>query len=115
MSYTPHNFNNVKGEFTEVVDNDEIVLKDIYPKVLYFTAKWCGPCQRISPLFRQLAENNLKIKFFKIDVDKNDKYTTGFGISSMPTFIFLKSKIENKIFSGADEKKLIQYVDWLLD
>ena len=50
-----------KGEIFEVIDNDKIVLKDTpeqYPKVLYFTAKWCGPCQRITPIYKALAENN---------------------------------------------------------
>ncbi len=117
MSYTPHNFNpnasRVKGEVIEVSDNDKMVLKDIYPKVLYFTAKWCGPCQRISPVFKELAENNPGTKFFKIDVDKNDELSAGFGVQSMPTFIFFKSKTENKSFSGADGNKLAQHVNWL--
>ncbi len=104
-----------KGEVLEILDNNNnnTVLSDIYPKVLYFTAKWCGPCQRISPVFKELAENNPGINFFKIDVDKNDELSTGFNIQSMPTFIFFKSKTENKLFSGADNNKLVQHINWL--
>lgn len=108
MSYTPHNMS--KGEVIEVSNDDIIVVNNVYPKVLYFTAKWCGPCQRISPVFKDLAEKNSGIKFFKIDVDKNEELSAGF----MPTFIFFKSKTENKIFSGADENKLKQHVNWLI-
>lgn len=116
MSYTPHNYTqNVSraSRVIEVADNDKSVLKDIYPKVLYFTAKWCGPCQRISPIYANFAESNTGITFFKIDVDKNDELSAAFGIQGMPTFVFFKSKNEQRAFTGADSKKLENYVDWL--
>jgi thioredoxin 1 len=111
MHNTSHNTS--KGEVIEVFDDDRVVLKDIYPKVMYFTAKWCGPCQRISPVFKDLAEKNSGIKFFKIDVDKNNELSTGFEIKSMPTFIFFKSKTVNKLLNGANENELRKAIDWL--
>jgi thiol-disulfide isomerase/thioredoxin len=113
MSYTPHNFNQVvsKAKVIEITDNLPIILKDVYPKVLYFTAKWCGPCQRISPVYKNLAEANPGIKFFKIDVDENKELSEIFGISAMPTFFFFRSKTDYKTFSGADSNKLNQYVN----
>jgi len=117
MSYTPHNINQTvssTNKVIEVLNNDEVVLKDTYPKVLYFTAKWCGPCQRISPVFKTLAENNPGIKFFKIDVDFNDDLTTGFGVQSMPTFFFIKAKNDYKSFTGADEIKLKEHIKYLV-
>jgi len=102
-----------KGDVLEIIDNNKVVLKDTYPKVLYFTAKWCGPCQRISPVYKELAQKNPRIKFFKIDVDKNEELTSGFGVQSMPTFFFFRSKTDYKTFSGADVNKLIYHVEHL--
>lgn len=116
MSYTPHNFNQTVSKANDVIEvsnNDKTVLKDIYPKVIYFTAKWCGPCQRIAPVFKSLADSNPGIKFFKVDVDKNEELTTGFSVQSMPTFFFFKSKSDYKTFTGADENKLRMHVSYL--
>jgi len=106
MSYAPHNYSENMAQVIDVTGNNDIVIKDTNLKVLYFTAKWCGPCQRISPIFRELADNNQKINFYKIDVDKNEKLTELFGVKSMPTFFFIKSKTDYKTFIGADIEKL---------
>jgi len=120
MSHTTHNFNTVSrahkesSGVIEVSNNDEVILKDIYPKVVYFTAKWCGPCQRISPVFKSLADSNPGVKFFKVDVDKNEELASAFNVQSMPTFFFFKSKSDYKTFSGADEAKLKMHVKWIV-
>ena len=42
--------------------------------LFYFTASWCGPCQKIKPQIIKLKEglqtNN--IKFYMIDIDENN-------------------------------------------
>jgi thiol-disulfide isomerase/thioredoxin len=59
--------------------------------VLYFTASWCGPCKRISPVFDELAgrPEHAGVSFLKLDVDECQETGEQFDISSMPTFVAL--------------------------
>lgn len=75
-------------------------------KILYFTASWCGPCQRIKPTFYKLEKEYDDISFNAIDVDMNPDLSEKYEIESMPTFIFLNNEKEIDRFSGADANKL---------
>ncbi|GJQ66051.1 hypothetical protein Trydic_g4139 [Trypoxylus dichotomus] len=78
-----------------------------------FTASWCGPCQRIAPVFQQLAGKYLKAVFLKIDVDKCQETAAAQGVSAMPTFIFYKNRTKVDRLQGADpttlESKIVLY------
>ena len=71
--------------------------------VVDFTASWCGPCQRIAPVFAKLAEEMTDVVFVKVDVDENAEVAEECGIQSMPTFQFYKSGEKVHEFSGASE------------
>ncbi|KAG5878316.1 hypothetical protein JTB14_025366 [Gonioctena quinquepunctata] len=78
-----------------------------------FTATWCGPCQRIAPVFNQLASKYPRAVFLKIDVDQCQETAAAQGVSAMPTFIFYRNKIKVDRLQGADvgglESKIQQY------
>lgn len=59
--------------------------------VVYYTAAWCGPCQRIAPIYAKLADDNPAVAFLKVDVDEMADLAADSGISAMPTFHFMKS------------------------
>jgi thioredoxin 1 len=80
--------------------------KDNTPLVVDFTAIWCGPCQRIAPFFRELAKNNKKVCFIKVDVDELEELTEKVGVQAMPTFQLYKKGEEVTSVQGASEDKL---------
>ncbi|KAK9745210.1 Thioredoxin [Popillia japonica] len=81
--------------------------------VVDFTATWCGPCQRIAPVFQQLATKYVKAIFLKVDVDKCQETAAAQGVSAMPTFIFYRNRTKVDRLQGADptalESKIVQY------
>ncbi|KAL2131087.1 hypothetical protein VTI74DRAFT_5561 [Chaetomium olivicolor] len=60
--------------------------------ILDFTAQWCPPCKAIAPLFGKLAREfsvpNV-LGFGKVDVDEAPDVASKFGVTAMPTFVFL--------------------------
>ena len=76
--------------------------------LLFFTAKWCGPCKRIYPQLEDLYTklNKDLIKIYKLDVDNenNSEICKIFKIESMPSFCLMKDKQCINTLKGADIK-----------
>jgi thioredoxin 1 len=68
----------------EVEESTKPVIIDVY-------ASWCGPCQMMDPIIKELElELGSSYKFAKINVDESRELAIKFGVSSIPTFIFIK-------------------------
>merc|ERR1712146_215282 len=74
--------------------------------VVDFTATWCGPCQRIAPVFVKLADEIPDVSFVKVDVDENQDTSAACGINCMPTLQFYKNGTKVHEFSGGSEEKI---------
>ena len=79
------------------------------PYVLDFSATWCGPCKKIAPLIKELAEAyDGRINVGLCDVDECEELTSKFGIRNVPTVLFIKNgEVVNK-FVGAGKKSDIE-------
>ena len=74
--------------------------------VIDFTASWCGPCQRIAPVFEALSAEYPQASFAKVDVDENQETAQECKVSAMPTFKGYREKREVFSVRGADEATL---------
>jgi len=79
--------------------------------VVDFSASWCGPCQKIGPVFAKLAEDVPAALFVKVDVDEVGDASAHFGVAALPTFIVFEDGVEKTRFQGADEASLRQALD----
>ena len=89
----------------EIVNDNHINISNDkeYLNLLYFTATWCGPCQKIKPMIQKIAEGmENKIKVFMIDIDENEELAEKFKIRSVPTFILLRENKKLGECSGAN-------------
>jgi thioredoxin len=60
------------------------------PAVIDFYADWCMPCKMVAPLLNQLsAEYDGQVKFYKVNTEKDPEVAKVFGISSIPTLLFI--------------------------
>ncbi|MBR6902514.1 MAG: thioredoxin [Clostridia bacterium] len=71
--------------FNEIVSNVE------KPVLIDFYADWCGPCQMLSPIVSEIAEERDDIIVGKVNVDENPELTARFGIMSIPMLIVIKN------------------------
>ncbi len=63
------------------------------PAIIDFYADWCGPCRRLAPVLDELAaEYDGKIYFYKVNVDNEKEIAEAFGITSLPTIVFVPLK-----------------------
>lgn len=81
---------------------NEIILIDFY-------AEWCSPCKMQDPIIEELKEKfGEKIKFKKIDIDKNEQFANKFRVMAIPTIIIQKNcEVVNK-FVGVTSKKVLE-------
>lgn len=103
-----------KKEFIEKVYNyeknsDKWVYEGDKPAIVDFYATWCGPCKAIAPVLEELAKEYAgKIVIYKIDTDKERELSAAFGISSIPTLLFIPVSGDPQIAQGALPKESLK-------
>ena len=78
--------------------------------IVYFTAKWCGPCKRV-PLGKILDNTAAAAHWYLCDVDDNT-YTPGYcQVKSIPSFLAIVDGKPMPLFVQSDADKVIAWVN----
>ena len=87
----------------EIAQADKPVVLDVY-------ATWCGPCLQMMPIFEELEkEHGDKYKFAKLNVDESRELAIKFGVTSIPTFVFIKdNEVKGKETGYMSKENLYQ-------
>ncbi len=82
-----------------------VVLVDFY-------GSWCGPCQRLSPVLDELAnEVKGKAKIVKVDIDQSKALADAHGVKGVPTLILFKNGEEKgRLVGFRDQKTLEEFI-----
>lgn len=98
---------------TVTKDNFEQEVKQSkLPVIVDVFAEWCGPCQQMAPIFEELEkEHGDKYKFVKVNVDESRELAIEYGVSSIPTFVFVKDgQIKGKETGYMSKEDLVQKI-----
>jgi len=91
---------------SEVIESKNPVLVD-------FWAPWCGPCQAMGPVIRELAEEfQSRAVVAKVNVDDHQEIATRYGIQSIPTLmIFQNGKVVDQMVGTMPKSALAQKIE----
>lgn len=94
---------------SEVINSEKLVIVD-------FFAEWCGPCQMLAPILKNLEQKYTdSIEVYKVDVDESQAAAMRYGITAMPTLLFFKDNQEIERQVGyLDEEKLEKIIKELI-
>tara|TARA_A100001011_G_C13858756_1_gene654010 strand:+ start:135 stop:380 length:246 start_codon:yes stop_codon:yes gene_type:complete len=73
--------------------------------IKYFTATWCGPCQRFKPIMQEVANEGHSVQF--IDIDSERDIAQQYNVRSVPTVIIEQNGSEVNRLIGATSKQVI--------
>lgn len=95
ISITQQNFEQ------EITQSTQPIIIDVY-------ATWCGPCQQMSPIIDELEqEMGSNYKFVKLNVDDARDISIRYGVTSIPTFIFIKDNVVKGKETGYMSKEML--------
>ena len=59
--------------------------------ILWCSAAWCGPCQRMDKKLLEETTREARLPFYYSDIVVNDEIAERCGVKSFPTFVIIQS------------------------
>ncbi len=87
---------------------EDEVLKSDLPVLVDFWAPWCGPCQMLTPILEDVANDyEGKIRVVKVNIQENENLASQYGIMAIPNLkIFKDGQVVDEII-GLQPKEAI--------
>lgn len=95
----------MNDSFRDIINSEKPVLID-------FFATWCGPCQMLGPILKQVKDSlGDRVSIIKVDVDKNQELAAMQQVRSVPTMMLYQKGQQLWRQSGVlSKEELIQII-----
>jgi thioredoxin 1 len=71
----------MNNTFQDIINSEKPVLIDFY-------ATWCGPCQMLGPILKQVKDSlGERVSIIKVDVDRNQELAAMQQVRGVPTMM----------------------------
>ena len=95
---------------------EKAVLQSPLPVIVDFWAPWCGPCRMVAPSLEKIAKEYAgKLVVAKVNTDENQEWAIRYGVSGIPTMLFLSGgEVVHQQVGALPHEYLKQIVDKFL-
>ena len=92
--------------YQELLAQQKLVVIDVW-------ATWCGPCQRLSPIIAQVAEEySDKAIVGKYNAENNEELLERFSVRNIPTILFIKNgEVLHRLTGVVNAAKIKDIID----
>ena len=100
------------GEVISFTTRDEVIkYLETHPVVIMkFTATWCGPCKRSTPLINKLfAQMPNNVSMIIVDIDKARDIASAMKIKSIPTMHNFINGAPMDIVIGTKDENIVSF------
>ena len=106
------------GAFGKIItvtgDNfDKEVLQEKGIVIVDFSAKWCGYCKLLEPLYKEAARLRPTYKFTQVDVDNDEELTISQGVTGYPRLHIYKDGKLVRIGGYSMNMTTSDLIDWI--
>ena len=58
--------------------------------VVDFWASWCGPCQKLKPVYEEVSNEVEDVEFGKVNMEENSDLATSYNVKALPTLLIIQ-------------------------
>lgn len=92
---------------------DKEVLQEKGIVIVDFSAKWCGYCKLLEPLYKEAARLRPTYKFTQVDVDNDEELTISQGVTGYPRLHIYKDGKLVRIGGYSMNMTTSDLIDWI--
>lgn len=92
-----------------VLSDFDTAVKSNVNVIVQFSADWCGPCKKLTPILENFADNRDDVTVYKVDISDQTDLASKYNVRSIPKLVFFKNGNQtNEKIGLVNEGKLVE-------